>query len=157
MHYFEQSSDTGVELNLLQKYLFVSLDIYSKIKHNENRMIQLDNKLEAWLAFLCMDDPEDIAVIIEKYSEFRALYEQVYDICRNVEDVMGLFSKELAELDHNTAELMVDEMQKELDEKNEEIAGMTEIIKKQNDEITELKRQMSECQEQMKMILASKE
>ena len=141
----------------MQKYLFVSLDIYSKIKHNENRMIQLDNKLEAWLAFLCMDDPEDIAVIIEKYPEFRALYEQVYDICRNVEDVMGLFSKELAELDHNTAELMVDEMQKELDEKNEEIAGMTEIIKKQNDEITELKRQMSECQEQMKMILASKE
>ena len=67
------------------------------------------------------------------------------------------FSKELAELDHNTAELMVDEMQKELDEKNEEIAGMTEIIKKQNDEITELKRQMSEFQEQMKMILASKE
>ena len=120
-------------------------------------MIQLDSKLEAWLAFLCMDDPEDIAVIIEKYPEFRALHEQVYDICRNVEDVMGLFSKELAELDHNTAELMVDEMQKELDEKNEEIAGMTEIIKKQNDEITELKRQMSECQEQMKMILASKE
>ena len=157
MHYFEQSSDTGVELNLLQKYLFVSLDIYSKIKHNENRMIQLDNKLEAWLAFLCMDDPEDIAVIIEKYPEFRALYEQVYDICRNVEDVMGLFSKELAELDHNTAELMVDEMQKELDEKNEEIARKDAEIEKMEKEIIELKKQMSEFQEQMKMILASKE
>ena len=120
-------------------------------------MIQLDNKLEAWLAFLCMDDPEDIAVIIEKYPEFRALYEQVYDICRNVEDVMGLFSKELAELDHNTAELMVDEMQKELDEKNEEIARKDAEIEKMEKEIIELKKQMSEFQEQMKMILASKE
>ena len=114
----------------MQKYLFVSLDIYSKIKHNENKMIQLDNKHEAWLAFLCMDDPEDI---------------------------MGLFSKELAELDHNTAELMVDEMQKELDEKNEEIARKDAEIEKMEKEIIELKKQMSEFQEQMKMILASKE
>ena len=128
IHRFEQGSDSGVRLNLLQKYLFVSLDIFSKIKHNESNMIHLDNRLEAWFAFFCMDDPEDIMVIIEQYPDFRELYEQVYEICRNVEDIMGLFSKELAELDHNTAEYMVDVMQKQLDQKKQELQSTTEEL-----------------------------
>ncbi len=128
IHRFEQGSDSGVRLNLLQKYLFVSLDIFSKIKHNESNMIHLDNRLEAWFAFFCMDDPEDIMAIIEQYPDFRELYEQVYEICRNVEDIMGLFSKELAELDHNTAEYMVDVMQKQLDQKKRELQSTTEEL-----------------------------
>ena len=66
--------------------------------------------------------------IIEQYPDFRELYEQVYEICRNVEDIMGLFSKELAELDHNTAEYMVDVMQKQLDQKKQELQSTTEEL-----------------------------
>ena len=69
------------------------------------------------LLFLSMDNPEMIVKLIETYPEFKPMYEQIYDICRNIEEVMGMFSKELRELDRNTVLYMIDEMQDELDQK----------------------------------------
>ena len=90
------------------------LDIFREIQHNKH--IRIENRLEAWLAFLSMDEPEAVISIIEKYSDFKAMYGQIYEICRNIEEVMGMFSKELRELDRNTVQLMIDEMQEELNQ-----------------------------------------
>lgn len=128
LHHFEQCSDTRLELDLLQKYLFVPLDIFKEIKHNESIPINLKDRREAWLAFLCMDDPEDILVILEQYPDFKECYEQVYEICRNIEEVMSMFSKELAELDRNTTEFMIDRMQKEIDQQVEKLKEKDRII-----------------------------
>ena len=49
------------------------------------------------------------------------MYKEIYELCHNVEKVMGMFSKELLELDRNTEEYMIDEMQKEIDEKMKKI------------------------------------
>ena len=53
-----------------------------------------------------------------------------------------MYSKELAQLDHNTAEYMVDEMQKDLDEardiireKEDELKFKDDTIKSQSDEL----------------------
>lgn len=62
-----------------------------------------------------------IVSIIEQYPEFRTYYEEIYDICRNIEGVMEMFSKELQELDRNTAQLMIDEMQEKLNKKEHEL------------------------------------
>ena len=35
LHYFEQRSDTGLKLDLLQKYLFIPLDIFGQNIHND--------------------------------------------------------------------------------------------------------------------------
>lgn len=118
LHYFEQRSDTGLELELLQKYLFIPLDIFREIQHNKT----ITNELEAWLVFLSMDEPEMIIQLISAYPAFKPLYEQVYEICRNVEDVMGLFSEELRILDENTVQLMIDEMQETIDRQQAELA-----------------------------------
>lgn len=113
LHYFCQRSDTGLELDLLQKFLFVTLDIFRKNQHNKI----INTKLDAWLLFLSSDDPEDILRLISEYPEFRAMYEQAYAMCRNLEDIMGFFSEELRMLDRNTVQYMIDEMQAQLDEK----------------------------------------
>ena len=42
---------------------------------------------------------------MKKYPEFRSIYEEVYEMCRNVEEIMGLFSEELAEKEKMIAEL----------------------------------------------------
>ena len=55
IHRFEQESDTGLEMNLLQKYLFVPLDIFQKIQHNKNGEIKIANRLEAWLSYVWTD------------------------------------------------------------------------------------------------------
>lgn len=111
LHCFEQKSDTGLELNLLQKYYFVPLDIYRRNHQN----ISINTKLDAWLVFLTCDEPEHIAELIQAYPEFKCMYEDIYELCRNMEDVMGLFSKELQELDRNTVQYMIDVMQEEID------------------------------------------
>ena len=51
IHRFMQKSDTGVNINLLQEYLFIPLDIFKKNQQNENRSVKIENRLEAWLAF----------------------------------------------------------------------------------------------------------
>jgi len=112
LHYFEQKSDTGIKLPLLQKFLFIPLDIFLENQHNKD----ISNRLDAWLLFFASDDPNDIVRLIGEYPEFQAMYEQAYQICRNVEDVMGLFSEELKILDRNTVLYMIDEMQNVLDE-----------------------------------------
>ena len=48
----------------------------------------LRNRLDAWFAFLSSDEPEAIVSMIEAYPEFRAMYEQLYDIRRNIDEVM---------------------------------------------------------------------
>ena len=51
-----------------------------------------------------------IIKLLEQNSEFRDIYEEIYNICRNSERMMGMFSKELEILDHNTVKLMIDEL-----------------------------------------------
>ena len=93
------------------EFLFIPLDIVKKIYENNS----VRNKLEAWLIFLCDDNPETICQLIETYPEFREMYEDVYNLCMNTEKVMNMFSKELLELDRNTVQFMIDEMQDEID------------------------------------------
>ena len=113
LHFFSQQSDTGLEMELLQKFLFIPLDIFHE--NQQNKIIK--NKLDAWLLFLSSDEPEDILRLCDEYPEFRAMYQEAYQICRNLEGVMGFFSEELRILDRNTVQYMMDEMQAEIDEK----------------------------------------
>ena len=140
IHRFMQKSDTGVNINLLQEYLFIPLDIFKKNQQNENRCVKIENRLEAWLAFFCMDDPETIIDIIEKYPDFKEMYEQAYDVCRNIEEVMQMFSKELLELDRNTVKLMIDDMQKEIDCQREQLSQKDEEMLEMRKEIQRLQQ-----------------
>ena len=105
IHKFRQKSDTGLQIDLLQEFVFVALDIYREKHQNKN----IEKRLDGWLTFLISDEPEDIIALIERYPDFKAMYEQIYEICRNIEQVMGMFSKELYELDRNTVRYMIDE------------------------------------------------
>jgi transcription antitermination factor NusG len=117
IHKFQQVSDTGITMDLLQRYIFVPLDIFQHVMDNKG----ITSKLDAWLMFLSTDKPERIAELISRYPEFGKMYEELYNLCRNVEEVMGMFSKELLELDKNTVDLMIDEMQEEINKQKQEI------------------------------------
>ena len=108
-HIFQQRSDTGLELNLLQKYVFLPLDIFRENMHNKG----ITDKLDAWLAFLSMDSPEVIVKLIKKYPEFTVMYEHIYNICRNVEGMMEMYSAELKILDRNTVQYVLGKLMHE--------------------------------------------
>ena len=115
----------------MQNFLFVPLDIFHKTMENKD----INTELEAWLTFLSTDDPEQIYDLIWKFPMFREMYEDIFQLCQNTEKVMNMYSKELAQLDHNTAEYMVDEMQKDLDEARSIIREKEDTIQNQSDEL----------------------
>ncbi|MCI8382349.1 MAG: hypothetical protein HFI07_11260 [Lachnospiraceae bacterium] len=143
-HFFEQTSDTGLKLELLQKYVLIPLDIFVKYQHNRNVIERRD----AWLTLLVCDEPEKIIELIEKYPEFRQIYEEGYEICRNTERVMEMFSKELYELDRNTVQYMMDEQQERIDAQQEEIDAQQEEINAQRETI-ETQQETIESQKEM--------
>jgi hypothetical protein len=157
IHKFAQTSDTGIKIDLLQKYIFVPLDIFREIMHNK----EIENELEAWLAFLSMDEPEMIVKLIETYPKFQEIYEQIYGMCRNIEGVVAMFSEELRELDRNTVQYMIDVMQDEinaqkgmldeqkskLDEQKSQLDEKQLMLDNQQSTISEQKSQLDEKQE----------
>ena len=156
IHKFKQQSDTGLELELLQKYVFIPLDIFRGITHNNLR-----NKTEAWLTFLSKDEPEIIIKLISQYPEFKEMYEEIYVMCQNVEKVMEMFSKELIQLDRNTVQYMIDEMQDTIDVQKEELEAKQETIDTQKGELEQQKAtistQKNELEEQKTTINTQKE
>lgn len=147
LHRFAQRSDTGLEIDLLQEYVFVSLDNFRGILHNNGNSIR--NKLEAWFVFLSMDEPEMIERLIREYPQFKKYYEEIYELCQNTKKVMGMFSKELRELDRNTVQYMIDDMQDEIDAQKELLNQKDDELKMRNKEIEYLKRQLAQLQEEV--------
>lgn len=140
IHKFKQQSDTGLELELLQKYVLIPLDIFRGITHNNLR-----NKTEAWLTFLSTDEPEIIIELISQYPEFKEMYEEIYVMCQNVEKVMEMFSKELIQLDRNTVQYMIDEMQETID-------SQKATIDTQKEELEAARRRLREMAEKLEQL-----
>lgn len=143
--------NTDLPIDLLQEYIFIALDIY-KI-HLQNNSISKTNKLEAWLTFLSVDDPKWIIKLIEVHPQFKKLYLEIYEACRNTEAIMGLFSKELLELDQNTVDFMIDEMQDTIDAQAKELDDKDKQLDTQAKQLDALMKKLTEQQdviEQMK-------
>ncbi len=86
--------------------------------------------------FIHTDEPEKIIKLIERYPNFKPLYEEVYEMCRNMEQMMGFFSKELIELDKNTVQYMVDEMQDTIDKQATTIDKQATTINQQREQLS---------------------
>ena len=93
--------------------------------------------LDAWLTFLTVDEPEKIMELIMAFPEFQEMYQDIYELCQNVEGVMSMFSKELQELDKNTVEYMIDEMQNEINRQNVIIEEDQVLLAEKDAQLTE--------------------
>ena len=145
-HHARQVFDSGLKLDLLQEFIMIPLDIYHKRADNK----PIENKLEAWLAFLTDDRPERILELITKYPEFKPMYETLYQMCLDVEKVMNMFfSEELRILDRNTVQYMMDEQQKELEEQQKTIVENMKQLALQREQIKDGIREIAEKKEQI--------
>lgn len=145
IHHFEQKSDSGLELDLLQKFIFIPLDTFRNSVHNNS----INCKLDAWLAFLSMDDPDTIITLIQTYPEFRDIYSQIYDICQNVEDIMGIFSKELRIMDQNEIPFMIDEMKEEINQHKHEILQQKKELAQLNMRIDDANKELDHANKEL--------
>ena len=152
VHHSEQKSDTGLKLELLQDYTFITLDIFRKNLQNKG----ISNQLDAWLTFLSVDEPETIVNLITAFPQFKPMYDEVYQLCRNTEKVMEMFSKELQDLDRNTVQYMIDEMQDTIDaqqdtidEQQNEIAHQKNALLQKDNQLQEQQLKLSEMEQEL--------
>ena len=140
-----------MEINLLQEYTFVCLDIFNNIIHNKDKKIE--NKLEEWLVFLSQDDPDMIMKLLDRNPEFQKIYEEIYTLCLNMEGMMEMFSKELEIMDRNTVKLMIDEMEEELNEtKRKAKKEVDEVKRKAKEEIEEAEKRAKAAEEETERL-----
>lgn len=147
LHYAKQVFDTGLELNMLQEYLIIPLDIMMKNHHN------ISSKLDAWLYFIASDNPEDIRKVVEAYPEFEDIYRQVFQFRYCMEELMGMFSDALRIMDKNTVQYMIELQKEEIEQLKKENRKQAEESRKQAEESQkqiellrkEIKRLKADC------------
>ena len=108
--------------------------------------------MEAWLTFLSADEPEMIEMLIDFYPQFQTYYREIYELCRNMEKVMGMFSKELLELDKNTVQYMIDEMQNEIDAQKGKINEQEGKISEQEGKLSEQEQMIADLRAQIEQM-----
>lgn len=149
LHHSQQKTDSGLKIDLLQEYDFIALDIFRKKLQNNG--IEKNNRLEAWLAFLCEDNPELILELIKVYPDFEAIYKEVYEMCLDTERMMGIFSKELEVLDKNTVQYMIDEMQDTIDEQKVQLTQKDAQLIHQKVQLSQKDSQLTQKDLQIKL------
>ena len=93
-----------------------------------------------------MNDPDMIIQLITEYPEFKVMYHQAYEICRNAEVLMGIFSEELRIMDRNTVKYMVDQMQEEIDSQRQKLEQKDNQLNNQKQQIEFLEKELQRLQ-----------
>ena len=90
-----------------------------------------------------------IAGLLQRYPQFIPMYQQLYEICRNIERVMELYSEELRILDRNTVQLLIDEMQDEINEQKVVLNQKDEQLFLQEQQLQTLKQEIESLKKQL--------
>lgn len=141
-HYGKQEFDTGIELNLLQEYIYIPLDIFLDNFH-ENTHNEI-KELDAWLCFLSSDNLEDMLRILEAYPDFIALYREIMEFQAKPEELIGMFSEALEIMDRNTTRYMIEEQAKEIEEQKKVVARQKKALTEKDIVLTEKEKALAE-------------
>ena len=119
-------------INFLTNYIYISLDTFHSISQN------IDSYLDAWFTFLSSDSPDDILYLIQNYPEFKEYYHDIALFRTKPEELMNMYSEALLQMDRNTVNYMIEDMKKELAEKDNTIAEKDNTIAEKEARIAEL-------------------
>jgi len=142
---------SNLELELLQEYCLVALDVFRKKTYPKDKSEQT-----AWISFLTTDDAEETEKLAEKFPWLEEIYKEMADYLHKPEEVLNMFSRALQIMDENTVKYMIEVQQQELDEtrgKLDETRGQLDETRGQLDEmrgqLDEMRGQLGEAQEDL--------
>ncbi len=115
LHYAKQIFNTGLQMDLIQEYLIIPLDIFLKCPHNKL------TRLDAWLYFIASDDPADILRVIGTYPDFKELYREVFQFRFMTKELVSMFSEGLRLLDAGTVQYMIEDQKTQIEQLQQEL------------------------------------
>ena len=119
IHYGKTIFNTHLNLELLQEYFIITLDVFKENQYSKEKSTQ-----NAWLSLLTAESVEDLERLVAEYPWMTGICQDMADYLYKPEEVLNMFSEALRILDDNTAQYMVDEMKKEIQEKDELIDAL---------------------------------
>ena len=158
VHHARTVCDSGLELNFLQEFYLIALDVfvkseYAKVKNPKDR-------LNGWLSFFCTENTEDAIKLCETYPWLSEPYKEMARFAANPEELIGMFSEMLHELDRNTTHYMVDDMRKKIEKQQEALAEKDEALTEKDEALAEKDGTIAEQQKiiaEQKAALEAKE
>ena len=126
----------------------ISLDPFRSVVQN------IDTEQKAWLT---ADDPDEIVQLVNAYPEFLPCYQDIISFRRRLKELITTFSDALREMDRNTKVYMVEQLAKEVQEKDHALAEKDNVIAEKDNALAEKDNTLAEQAkliEQLKKQLA---
>ena len=105
--------------------------------------------MNGWLALLSTDDVNRLDELVSDYPHLEGIIADMAGYLDKPQEVVGMFSEALKILDENTVHYMMDEMQKDIDSKNEQIEELQEQNEDKNKLINKQSQQIDKLQEEI--------
>ncbi|MCM1090000.1 MAG: PD-(D/E)XK nuclease family transposase [Butyrivibrio sp.] len=147
MHYLHRGKcvfDTGLEIELLQEYCLLALDVFK-----ESPYPKIENEQTAWIAFLATDSLEQARQLSKTYPWLETLYEEMAEYLHKPEEVLNMFSDALKIMDHNTVQYMIEQQQQQLDEIHEELTTAQSRLSETQSQLSDAQNRLSNTQDQL--------
>ncbi len=145
LHYSKQTFESGLNLDLLQEYLLVPLDIFLDCPHNEI------SRLDAWLYFIASDDMDDIERVCSIYPEFCERYREVFRFRFQPKELVSMYWSEIRDADREHVlgmiELMKQELvigQKKLEDNKKELEDNKKELEDNRKELEDNRKELEE-------------
>ena len=135
--------DTGLEERAIQKYIFITLDIFRKLMNNEDKYKMTE--LEAWMTFFGSDRPEDIARLVRDYPEFKEMYREINRFRLKPEEMMGMIGDAIRILDEGDAIMQIERLHSEVEQlqgKAEQLQGEADRLQGETERLQGEKEQL---------------
>ena len=145
LHHGRITFDTGLELNFLQEFYLISLDVFREFGYSKD-----DNGLTAWLSLLSANTYEEAEALCQKYPWMEEIFSEISEYVHNPEEVLGMFSEALKVMDENMYQYMCDQHNALVKQQQETIKENEAEIQRDKDEIQknreELQKSKAEIQ-----------
>ena len=139
VHFGRTVFDSEIQIDMLQEFYLIPLDVFQKSYYSKAKK-EL-NELNGWLALLSADDVSRLDELVSDYPQLEGIIADMAGYLDKPQEVVGMFSEALKILDENTVHYMMDEMQKDIDSKNELIEELREQNEKLQEQIIEVREQ----------------
>ena len=153
VHHASTVCDSGLELNFLQEFYLIALDVFAKSEYAKIKKPK--DRLNAWLSFFCTENTEDAIKLCEIYPWLSEAYKEMAKFAANPEELIGMFSEMLHELDRNTTRYMVDDMREKIEKQGKTITEQQGTIAELQKQIDEQKAALEAKDAEIKRLLGN--